>query len=84
MKKFEIIYIFFFIAFSCKKEVVKTNDNKKPKSVVKYAKGFDIINEKGSKKLIIKCHYFQYIYTLSKDLLLISEISLLMFSSFLG
>jgi len=53
---------FFFLllvicAFSCKKEVVKIALKKQSKSSIKYAKGFDIVNENGVKKLIIKAAY---------------------------
>ena len=53
---------FFFLlliicSFSCKKEVLKSNNLSHSKSEIKYAKGFDIINENGVKKLIIKAAY---------------------------
>jgi len=53
---------FFFLllvicSFSCKKEVLKSANTSHSKSEIKYAKGFDIINENGVKKLIIKAAY---------------------------
>ena len=46
-----------FIFFSCKKEVIKKDTNSRQKSSIKYAEGFDIIEENGVKKLIIKAAY---------------------------
>ena len=75
MKKLKIttLFLFLIIAFSCKKEV--ENDAKKTQieSSIKYAKGFDIVNENGIKKLIIKAAYqnsdkvFEYIIKNKKD-----------------
>ncbi|WP_298883908.1 ABC transporter substrate-binding protein [uncultured Polaribacter sp.] len=58
MKNLKIIYaILIFTLISCKKEVAKTVSINKTESSIKYAKGFDIINENGIKKLIIKSAY---------------------------
>ena len=75
MKKLKIIALFLLliISFSCKKEV--ENDAKKTQieSSIKYAKGFDIVNNNGIKKLIIKAAYqnsdkvFEYIIKNKKD-----------------
>jgi iron complex transport system substrate-binding protein len=53
---------FFFLllvtySFSCKKEVLKSVNLSHSNSKIKYAKGFDIVNENGVKKLIIKAAY---------------------------
>ena len=53
---------FFFLlliicSFSCKKELLPSANLSHSKSEIKYAKGFDIINENGVKKLIIKAAY---------------------------
>lgn len=45
------------VVFSCKKQGVKVAKNIETESTIKYAKGFDIIKENGSKKLIIKAAY---------------------------
>lgn len=50
----KIIFYCLFILISCKKENLKKNENTLSSSVIKYAKGFNIINENGVKKLIIK------------------------------
>jgi iron complex transport system substrate-binding protein len=75
MKKLKItvLFLFLIISFSCKKEV--ENDAKKTQieSSIKYAKGFDIVNDNGIKKLIIKAAYqnsdkvFEYIIKSKKD-----------------
>jgi iron complex transport system substrate-binding protein len=59
MKKLNIILVlvFFLISISCKKEVLKVVEKTKSESSIKYAKGFDIINDNGVKKLIIKSAY---------------------------
>jgi iron complex transport system substrate-binding protein len=59
MKKVNIISVLLFllISISCKKEVVKVDRKAPSQSTIKYAKGFDIINENGSKKLMIKSAY---------------------------
>ncbi|MBU3012471.1 ABC transporter substrate-binding protein [Polaribacter vadi] len=58
MKSVNIIYLLFLITFlSCKKEIVKVDKKTQSKSTIKYAKGFDILNENGIKKLIIKSAY---------------------------
>ena len=76
MKKLAINFmlLFFLIfTFSCKKQV----ENKEITSVktnIKYAKGFDIINKNGVKKLIIKSAYqnskevFEYIIEKKKSI----------------
>jgi iron complex transport system substrate-binding protein len=46
-------------ACSCKKEVVKVDHKKQSKSSIKYAKGFDLINDDGIKKLVIKAAYLK-------------------------
>jgi len=69
MKKNNISFflMLLFIFFSCKKEVIKKDTNSRQKSSIKYAEGFDIIEENGVKKLIIKAAYqnskevFEYI-----------------------
>ncbi|WP_405606193.1 ABC transporter substrate-binding protein [Polaribacter sp. Asnod1-A03] len=69
MKKLQLIpvLVFFLIAVACKKETVKVDEKPKTESTIKYAKGFDIIDENGTKKLIIKSAYqnsdevFEYI-----------------------
>ncbi|APZ47207.1 ABC transporter substrate-binding protein [Polaribacter reichenbachii] len=59
IKKERFIKAFFFlillVIISCKKEATKVVI--KSKSDIKYAKGFDIINDHGTKKLIIKSAY---------------------------
>jgi iron complex transport system substrate-binding protein len=75
MKKLKItvLFLFLIISFSCKKEV--ENDAKKTQieSSIKYAKGFDIVNDNGIKKLIIIAAYqnsdkvFEYIIKSKKD-----------------
>ncbi|WP_343329889.1 ABC transporter substrate-binding protein [Polaribacter staleyi] len=59
MKKLKLIsaICFLFIAISCKKEVVKVDEKTTAESPVKYAKGFDIVEDNGIKKLIIKSAY---------------------------
>ncbi|MEN8965508.1 MAG: ABC transporter substrate-binding protein [Polaribacter sp.] len=59
MKKNNISFflMLLFIFFSCKKEVIKKDTNSRQKSSIKYAEGFDIIEENGVKKLIIKAAY---------------------------
>jgi len=56
-KKLLIFSCLFLVFFSCKKELSKNNAKPVEKSNVKYAKGFDIITNNGSKKLIIKSAY---------------------------
>ena len=46
-----------FIVISCKKEVAKIDKKVETKSNIKYAKGFDIVEENRIKKLIIKSAY---------------------------
>jgi len=60
MKKHVLISLLcalFLLTISCKKEVVKIDKKTTSKSTIKYAKGFDIIDENGLKKLIIKSAY---------------------------
>ena len=59
MKKVNLIPFLFvlLISISCKKEVVKVDKKVQSESTIKYAKGFNIINENGIKKLIIKSAY---------------------------
>ena len=59
MKKNYIIpvLLFLLITISCKKEVLKLDEKNLPKSEVKYAKGFDIIDDNGTKKLMLKSSY---------------------------
>ena len=60
MKKHVLISLLcslFLLTISCKKEVVKIDKKTTSKSTIKYAKGFDIIDENGIKKLIIKSAY---------------------------
>lgn len=51
------ILLLIILAFSCKKADVKVNQKMPSKSTIKYAKGFNIIEENGIKKLIIKSAY---------------------------
>ncbi|UAM99471.1 ABC transporter substrate-binding protein [Polaribacter litorisediminis] len=55
--KLSTLFLLLFISISCKKEVVKIDNKIQAKSSIKYAKGFDIIHENGTKKLIIKSAY---------------------------
>ena len=60
MKKHVLISLLcslFLLTISCKKEVVKIDKKTTSKSTIEYAKGFDIIDENGIKKLIIKSAY---------------------------
>lgn len=58
MKTFKVIFsILLIICCSCNKKVVKEDGNNQTKSKIKYAKGFDIVEENGNKKLIIKSAY---------------------------
>jgi iron complex transport system substrate-binding protein len=59
MKKLILVpvLLFLLISISCKKGVVKVDEKIQPESTIKYAKGFDIINDNGTKKLIIKSAY---------------------------
>jgi iron complex transport system substrate-binding protein len=49
--------LFIICSYSCKKEVLKSVNLSHSKSEIKYAKGFDIVNKNGIKKLIIKAAY---------------------------
>lgn len=51
------LILLLLITISCKKETVKTHQKKTQKSTIKYAKGFDIIQENGVQKLVIKAAY---------------------------
>ena len=51
------IMLLIILAFSCKKADVKVDQKMPLKSTIKYAKGFNIIEENGIKKLIIKSAY---------------------------
>ncbi len=57
IKKLFVFSCWFLVFFSCKKERKKTEDKTTQKSILKYAKGFDIIHENDTKKLIIKSAY---------------------------
>lgn len=57
IKKLLIFSCLFLVFFSCKKELAKNNVKPVEKSNVKYAKGFDIITNNKSKRLIIKSAY---------------------------
>ena len=57
IKKFFIYSCSFLVFFSCKKESIKNAIKPIEKSIIKYAKGFDIIDKNGTKKLIIKSAY---------------------------
>ena len=49
--------LFLLILVSCKKETVNKKVESTKKTTIKYAKGFDIVEENGFKKLIIKSAY---------------------------
>ena len=59
MRKFKLLPViaFLIVSFSCKKEVVKVDKKTQTKSNIKYAKGFDIVEKNGIKKLIITSAY---------------------------
>ena len=69
MKNSKILFFLSILSIliSCKKEVIKVDEKNQPESNIKYAKGFDIVDENGVKKLIIKSAYqnsdeiFEYI-----------------------
>ena len=69
MKNSKILFFLSILSIliSCKKELIKVDEKNQPESNIKYAKGFDIVNENGVKKLIIKSAYqnsdeiFEYI-----------------------
>ena len=75
MKTIKLLTAFtlILISFSCKKEIIKVDKIVKTESTIKYAKGFDIINKNGVKKLIIKSAYknsnevFEYIIKSKND-----------------
>ena len=49
--------ILILLLFSCKKEAIKVDEKTKKTSAIKYAKGFDIVEENELKKLVIKSAY---------------------------
>ncbi len=57
IKKLFVISCWLLVFFSCQKEKQKSVENFSLKSEIKYANGFDIVYEKGVKKLIIKSAY---------------------------
>ena len=69
MKNSKILFFLSILSIliSCKKEVIKVDEKNQPESNIKYAKGFDIVDKNGVKKLIIKSAYqnsdeiFEYI-----------------------
>ena len=69
MKNSKILFFLSILSIliSCKKEAIKVDKKNQPESNIKYAKGFDIVDENGVKKLIIKSAYqnsdeiFEYI-----------------------
>ncbi|WP_439132536.1 ABC transporter substrate-binding protein [Polaribacter sp.] len=70
IKKLVVFCCWFLVLFSCKKETHKTEAETTQKSTIKYAKGFDIINYNGTKKLIIKSAYQNseetFVYTIKR------------------
>ncbi|MGY8909139.1 MAG: ABC transporter substrate-binding protein [Flavobacteriales bacterium] len=75
MKNSKILFFLSILSIliSCKKEVIKLDEKNQPESNIKYAKGFDIVDENGIKKLIIKSAYqnsdeiFEYIIQNKSD-----------------
>ena len=59
MKNIKLIpvLLFLLITVSCKKEIVKVDNHTQAESSIKYAKGFDIVEDNGVKKLVIKSAY---------------------------
>ena len=59
MKNIKLIpvLLFLLITVSCKKETVKVDNHTQTESSIKYAKGFDIVEDNGVKKLVIKSAY---------------------------
>ncbi|AUC84034.1 ABC transporter substrate-binding protein [Polaribacter sp. ALD11] len=55
--KISFLFFLFLLIISCKKETQNTDKKTNIKSNIKYAKGFDIIENNGIKKLIIKSAY---------------------------
>ena len=51
------VLLFLLMTVSCKKEAVKVDNHTQVKSSIKYAKGFDIVEDNGVKKLVIKSAY---------------------------
>jgi iron complex transport system substrate-binding protein len=82
MQKITEYFVFLFlvlISVSCKKEVVKVDTQTHSENNIKYAKGFDIVEKNGYKKLIIKSAYqnsnevFEYIISSRNDKKIESE-----------
>jgi iron complex transport system substrate-binding protein len=48
------LFLFIVIIHSCKKESIRVPKSTEPENSIKYAKGFDIVDQNGIKKLIIK------------------------------
>lgn len=73
MKKILVLSFWFLVFSACKKQVLKVDEKNQSKSSIKYAKGFDIRDENGLKKLIIKTAYqnsdevFEYIIKKKTD-----------------
>ena len=75
MKNSKILFFLSILSIliSCKKEVIKVDEKNQSESNIKYAKGFDIVDENGVKKLIIKSAYqnsdeiFEYIIQNKSD-----------------
>jgi iron complex transport system substrate-binding protein len=72
--KIVVLFLVMILSFSCKKEVENSNKKTQIESSIKYAKGFDIIDDNGTKKLIIKAAYqnsdavFEYIIKNKSDI----------------
>jgi iron complex transport system substrate-binding protein len=72
MKILKLLSVLLILVFllSCKKETITVDKKTKTESAIKYAKGFDILNVNGIKKLIIKSAYQNsnevYNYTINK------------------
>ncbi len=64
MAKIKATYLYLFIVLllcvQCKKETIKDNRQKQNTSTIKYAKGFDIVEENGEKYLILKRVFQNY------------------------
>ena len=57
LASYSFFLLLFIFSFSCKKEILKETAVPISKSIIKYAKGFDIVTKNGLKKLIIKTGY---------------------------
>jgi len=72
--KIVVLFLVMILSFSCKKEVENSNRKTQIESSIKYAKGFDIIDDNGTKKLIIRAAYqnsdavFEYIIKNKSDI----------------